>query len=314
MLWIHTPVPAGEAEDLSKRAGVGPVIAELLVRAGHRDPVIAQDFLKSELSRLEDPFLVGNLIPAVARLRTAILGREKVIVLGDYDVDGVSSTALLVSVLRRFGLDPTFVVPRRAEDGYGLSRSAIDRALEAGKPGLFIALDCGTNSHEEIAYLMGQGIDVLVVDHHRSKESAVQACILVNPHVESAVDEPPQDAWRHLCTVGLVFKLDGPGSSKQLRNENHPVASRVKLKDYLDPWRRYDRRPRALLGENRILAKNGLGILQEASRPGLRALMDVSGIATHQMIQPVDISFRLGPRINASGRLADAALSVELAA
>jgi single-stranded-DNA-specific exonuclease len=312
MRWIHTPVPAGKAEELSRSAGVGPVVAELLIRGGHADPADALEFLRPELSRLEDPFLLGNIAPAVARIRSAILARERIVVLGDYDVDGVSSTAFLVSVLRRFGLDPRFVVPRRAEDGYGLSRSAIDRALEAGRPGLFIALDCGTNSHDEIAYLSGQGIDVLVVDHHRSKDGAVQRGILVNPHVGPASGEPAQAAWQHLCTVGLVFKLMH-GLLKQLRSEGHPVAERVRLRDYLDfvaMGTIADLVP--LVGENRILAKTGLRILKETTRPGLRALMEVSGIAASQTMQPVDISFRLGPRINASGRLADAALSVEL--
>ncbi len=312
MLWIHTPLPAGEAEELSRRAGVGPVVAELLIRGGHRDAGDVQGFLKPDLSRLEDPFRLGNITTAVTRLRAAIMAREKVTVLGDYDVDGVSSTAFLVSVLRRFGLDPAFVVPRRSEDGYGLSRSAIDRALEAGRPALFIALDCGTNSHDEIAYLAGQGIDVLIIDHHRSKEAVVRQGILVNPHVGGTESGPAQPAWQHLCTVGLVFKLMH-GLLKQLRNEGHPVAARIKLRDYLDfvaMGTVADLVP--LLGENRILAKTGLRILQETTRPGLRALMEVSGISGSQTIQPVDISFRLGPRINASGRLADAALSVEL--
>jgi single-stranded-DNA-specific exonuclease len=312
MRWIHTPVPAGEAEELSRRAGVGPVVAELLIKGGHTDPAEAQEFLRPDLSRLGDPFLLGNIAAAVDRIRTAILARERIIVLGDYDVDGVSSTAFLVSVLRRFGLDPSFVVPRRSEDGYGLSRSAIDRALEAGRPALFIALDCGTNSNEEIAYLVGQGIDVLVVDHHRSKEGAGQQGILINPHVATAAGGPAQPAWQHLCTVGLVFKLMH-GLLKRLRSEGHPVAERVKLRDYLDfvaMGTIADLVP--LLGENRILAKTGLRILRETTRPGLRALMEVSGITTLQTMQPVDISFRLGPRINASGRLADAALSVEL--
>ncbi len=312
MLWVYKPVSAPQAETLSKSAGIGPVIAELLVRAGYEDPAVAAEFLNPDLSRLEDPFLVGNVVPAVERLKTAIAGRQKVIVLGDYDVDGVSSTALLVLVLRRFGLDPTFVVPRRSEDGYGLSRSAIDRALEVGRPDLFIALDCGTNSHDEVAYLVGQGIDVLVVDHHRSKEKPLDQGLLINPHVTGPNGEAPQPAWQHLCTVGLVFKLMH-GLLKQLRIENHPVAARVKLREHLDLVAMgtiADLVP--LLGENRILAKTGLRILQETARPGLRALMEVSGITNTQLIQPVDISFRLGPRINASGRLADAALSVEL--
>ncbi|HTO02662.1 MAG TPA: DHHA1 domain-containing protein, partial [Opitutus sp.] len=192
----------------------------------------------------------------------------------------------------------------------GLSRSAIDRALEGGKPDLFIVLDCGTNSHEEVAYLRSQGIDVIVLDHHRSKEAPLDG-MLINPHVH--VDETGSDgAWRHLCTVGLVFKL-AHGLLKQLRAENHPVAFRIKLRDHLDLVALgtvADLVP--LTGENRILARHGLAILQESRRPGLRALMEIAGVKPANGISPVDISFRLGPRINASGRLADAALSVEL--
>ncbi|MGH7956963.1 MAG: DHH family phosphoesterase, partial [Opitutaceae bacterium] len=162
MRWTHTPLPAVEVEALSKRAGVSRVLAELLLRAGLRDGDAAAAFLQPALAGLNDPFLLRNLEAAATRLRQAIAQREQIVVLGDYDVDGVTSTALLVMILRRFGLNPRFVVPRRSEDGYGLSRSAIDRALEAGKPHLFIALDCGTNSHVEAAYLRAQGIDVMV--------------------------------------------------------------------------------------------------------------------------------------------------------
>src|SRR5215207_4146334 len=183
MRWTHTPVASVEVEALSKRAGASRVLAELLLRAGLKDSDTAAAFLQPALAGLNDPFLLRNLEAAATRLRQAIAQREQVVVLGDYDVDGVSSTALLVMVLRRFGLNPRFVVPRRSEDGYGLSRSAIDRALEAGKPHLFIALDCGTNSHEEAAYLRAQGIDVMVVDHHRSKERPLEHGILINPHV-----------------------------------------------------------------------------------------------------------------------------------
>ncbi len=311
MRWTHKPLPASEVESFSKRAGVSAVLAELLLRAGQSVPEAVAQFLQPALASLNDPFLLRNLEAGVARLRVAIEKREEIIVLGDYDVDGVSSTALMVSILRRFDLQPRFVVPRRAEDGYGLSRSAIDRALEEGRPALFIALDCGTNSYPEIEYLQSLGIDVLIVDHHRSKEIPTTGAILINPHVNA--DESGADAaWRNLCTVGLVFKL-AHGLLKQLRTDNHPVAFRVKLRDYLDLVALgtiADLVP--LLGENRILARHGLRILQEAQRPGLRALMDVSGLRPGQGVMPVDISFRLGPRINASGRLADAALSVEL--
>ena len=309
MLWTHLPLPAADVEALARRLEVSPVLAELLLRAGIRDPAIAGQFLRPALAALQDPFQIPRLDAAVARLRQAIARREQLVVLGDYDVDGVSATALLVSVLRRFDLDPRFVVPRRLEEGYGLSRSAIDRALEAGRPDLFVALDCGTNSHDELAYLEAQGVDVIVIDHHRSKEKALAGGILVNPHVAPGDTEVP---WCNLCTVGLVFKLVH-GLLKQLRAENHPVAFRIKLKDYLDLVAMgtvADLVP--LDGENRILSRHGLQVLQQTHRRGVRALMDVSGLKPGQEIQPVDISFRLGPRINASGRLADAALSVEL--
>jgi single-stranded-DNA-specific exonuclease len=311
MRWTHTPLPAEEVEALSKRADVSRVLAELLLRAGLKDGDTAAEFLQPALAGLNDPFLLHNLESAATRLREAIVRREHVVVLGDYDVDGVSSTALLVMVLRRFGLNPRFIVPRRSEDGYGLSRSAIDRALEGGKPDLFIALDCGTNSAAEAGYLRSLGIDVLVVDHHRSKEQPIDQCLLINPHVHACAKNS-DGAWRNLCTVGLVFKLCH-GLLKQLRAENHPVAFRIKLRDHLDLVALgtvADLVP--LIGENRILARHGLRILQETQRPGLRALMEVAGVKPSQGITPTDISFRLGPRINASGRLADAALSVEL--
>ena len=309
MRWTYTPLSAEEVEALSRRAGVSPVLAELLLRRGIADGDAAELFLRPALSHLQDPFLLPNVEAASIRLSRALSEREDITVLGDYDVDGVSSTALLVSVLRRFGANPRFVVPRRSEDGYGLSRSAIDRALEPGLPDLFIALDCGTNSYEEVAYLRSRGIDVIVVDHHRSKEKHLEDGILINPHVQSVPDDA---AWHNLCTVGLVFKLMH-GLLKRLRSENNPAAFRIKLRDYLDfaaMGTIADLVP--LQGENRILARHGLRMLQQTQRPGLRALMRVAGVKPSQGILPVDISFRLGPRINASGRLADAALSVEL--
>ncbi|HWA10734.1 MAG TPA: single-stranded-DNA-specific exonuclease RecJ [Opitutaceae bacterium] len=309
MRWTHTPLPAEEVGALSRRAGVSPVLAELLLRAGLADGEAAVRFLQPALAELADPFLLANLEAGASRLREAIARREDIVVLGDYDVDGVSSTALLVGILRRFGANPRFIVPRRAADGYGLSRSAIDRALEQGKPALFIALDCGTNSHEEAAYLRSQGVDVMVIDHHRSKEPSLGQGLLINPHVHAA---PGDEAWRNLCTVGLVFKLVH-GLLKQLRAANDPVALGLKLRDDLDLVALgtvADLVP--LRGENRILARHGLRILQETRRPGLRALMEISGVRAGQEIMPVDISYRLSPRINASGRLADAALSVEL--
>ncbi|HVT72410.1 MAG TPA: single-stranded-DNA-specific exonuclease RecJ [Lacunisphaera sp.] len=310
MRWNHTPAHADGVAALARSLGTAPIVAELLVRNGLAEPDAASRFLAPKLASLGDPFQVANLDRAVARLRRALERQERVVVLGDYDVDGVCSTAILVSLLRRLGLNPAYVVPRRAEEGYGLTRPSIDRALETGRPDLFVALDCGTNSAEEVAFLAGKGIDVLVVDHHRSTAPAVSDAILINPHVHPT---PGDQAWRYLCTVGLVFKL-AHGLLKRLRDEGHTVALGIVLKDYLDLVALGTIADLVTLtGENRVFARHGLRVLAETRRPGLLALMSVSGLKGDQGgIMPSDVSFRLGPRINASGRLADAALSVDL--
>lgn len=308
MRWNYTPVHAESVEALARSLGTTPVVAELLLRAGVPEATAGR-FLQPTLASLSDPFLVVNLERAVDRLLTALRRKEKVTVLGDYDVDGVCSTTILVCLLRRLGLEPTYVVPRRAEEGYGLTATAIERALEKGCPDLFIALDCGTNSGAEVALLRARGAEVIIVDHHRSTEPPATDGILINPHVHPTPDD---GAWRYLCTVGLVFKL-AHGLLKKLRAENHPVALTIVLKDYLDLVAMgtiADLVP--LHGENRIFARHGLRVLAETRRPGLISLMQVSGLKSDQGLVPTDISFRLGPRINASGRLADAALSVDL--
>ncbi len=309
MRWNYTPLDAGSVAELAKALGTTSIVAELLLRNGLADSVPAGRFLQPTLATLGDPFLLVNLEAAVDRLLRAIKGKERVTVLGDYDVDGVCSTTILVSLLRRLGLSPAYVVPRRLEEGYGLTRTSIDRALEAGKPDVFIALDCGTNSHEEVAHLRSLGVDVIIVDHHRSTEPAATGALLINPHVNPAEGD---DAWRYLCTVGLVFKL-AHGLLKKLRAENDVVALSIVLRDYLDLVAMgtiADLVP--LTGENRVFARHGLRVLAETKRPGLLALMQVSGLKREQGLVPTDISFRLGPRINASGRLADASLSVDL--
>lgn len=310
MRWTYTAAPAETVASLARELGTSPVVAQLLWRNGLAEPTSAAQFLKPSLSTLADPFLLTNIRAAVARLIQAMERKESVAVLGDYDVDGVSSTALLVGVLRRLGLEPSYVVPRRMEEGYGLTMASIERALTANpKPDLFIALDCGTNSHAEVAHLRSRGIDVIVVDHHRSKDEPVIDALLINPHVN---ETPADGTWRNLCTVGLVFKLMH-ALLKELRVQEYPGVLEIKLRDYLDLVAMgtiADLVP--LNGENRIFARHGLQVLAQTERPGLRALMAVAGIKPEQGLTPTDISFRLGPRINASGRLADASLSVDL--
>ncbi|MGH8018067.1 MAG: single-stranded-DNA-specific exonuclease RecJ [Opitutaceae bacterium] len=308
MEWRHVPLPRERISALGRELGVSDVLAELLLRVPMASVDEARAFLDPRLSDLIDPFRLPNLEAAADRLDLAVQRGEAVSVFGDYDVDGVTSTSLLVSVLRRLGLQPHYVVPRRLEEGYGMSREAIDRTLERGRPALFLALDCGTNAVEETAYLRSFGIDVIIVDHHRSRSALPVDCILVNPHVQ----DDAGSVFNDLCTVGLVFKV-AHGLLKKRRDAGDPRAFAIKLRDYLDLVAMgtvADLVP--LVRENRILASHGLRILGTTARCGLRQLMEVSGMTFGEPPRPVDVSFRLGPRINASGRLADAAVSVDL--
>ncbi|OIO60299.1 MAG: single-stranded-DNA-specific exonuclease RecJ [Verrucomicrobia bacterium CG1_02_43_26] len=309
MIWRNPQQNLLLEKQLSKELKISEPVASMLVTFGIRNASEGRAFLESKLADLEDPFAITHLKEAAERLIQAINQKENVLIFGDYDVDGVTSAALLVSFLREFGLDPKYVVPFRLQEGYGLSQIAVERAL-AENPGidLFISLDCGTNSLKEVQYVREQGIDVTIVDHHQSTETLPEDCVIVNPHVFDKAENP----WQSLCTVGLVFKLCH-GLLKLLRESEIDKAFDLKLKDYLDfvaLGTIADMVP--LRGENRILAKQGLSVMSDMKRPGLQALFQVSGISIAQEIKPSDVSFRLGPRINASGRLADAILPINL--
>lgn len=286
-----------------------PLLAELLFRLdiGSEDDV--KQFLEPRLKNLSDPFELGNLRAAAERVVAATNKKEKIVVLGDYDVDGVTSTAFMVAFLRALGADPSYFVPLRMEEGYGMSRSALERILAEGEPPqLFIAVDCGTNSTEEVAFLREQGVDVIILDHHRSKESTPEDCLLVNPFLDENTDQP----WTSLCSAGLVFKL-AHGILKYLREIGDDRGNQIDVREFLDLAAMgtiADMVP--LRQENRILARHGLKGIAEGCRPGLKALLEASGLRENTPLRPSDISFRVGPRINASGRLADASLPVDM--
>lgn len=308
MLWTTTEINEPLAADLSAGLRVSKVMGQLLAQRDLGSIEVAEEFLRPRLAHLEDPFALSNMRAAVTRIEQAIAANESVVVFGDYDVDGVTSTVQLVHMLRTLGLEPRFCVPRRLDEGYGLSREAIDRVFAGQIPALFIALDCGTNAHEPIAYLRELGCDVIVVDHHQAKTQAPQDCIFVNPHV----NDPESAAWRNLCTAGLVFKLLH-GLLKSRREAEDPLVAEIQLKDYLDLVAMgtvADLVP--LRQENRILSWFGLRHLRANGRTGVRALAAVSGIDSSQEMTSSDISFKLAPRINASGRLADATLPIGL--
>jgi len=308
MKWIHTEADARKSHDLQEELALLPPIASILVKKGFSDLSEAERFLSPKLSHVTNPFLIPNLEVAAKRLVRAIDGLESIFVVGDYDVDGVTAVTLLVSFLRRFGLRPRYFVPKRKEEGYGLSPAIVARALESGTPKLFFALDCGTNAVEPVASLRSRGIDVVVIDHHRSKTPAPPDAILVNPN--SAFFPAPD--YSPMCTAGLVFKVLH-GVLKILRERHDARSFDIVLREYLDLVALgtiTDISP--LVGENRTMVWFGLRQIKNTKRRGLRALVSASKIADTADILPVDVSHRIGPRINASGRLADASIPVEM--
>lgn len=308
MRWIKPSLNKNLSQSIAAQTGLSLVVANILVHRGFSDLEAVEAFLNPTLGKLSDPLLPGQMLAAVERLDEALRKDESVLIFGDYDVDGVTSTTFLVHFLRRFGLNPRYVVPRRLEEGYGLTIDSLSRALGEGKPDLLIAVDCGTGSAKEVAWLREKGISVLILDHHTSKESLPQDCILVNPHVHDGADV----SWSDLCSVGLVFKFCH-AFLKVIRERGDALAENLDLREYLDLVALGTVADLVRLeGENRILVKSGLQRLKHGRRPGLCALMEVVGLRLGEDLSPVDIGFRLGPRINASGRLDDASLPIQL--
>lgn len=309
MHWNYQPICESATSNLSKSLNISYALASMLVRLDITDAIKAQKFLYPRLAHLDDPFLLNYMEDAAERLLKSINAKEEILILGDYDADGITSTSLLVNVLNQLGVKPNYIIPKRLEEGYGLTMGVVERALKIHTPSLFIALDCGTNSIKEVQFLKQKGIEVIILDHHKCKEGVLpEDAILVNPHVHGKKEAP----WGRLCTVGLVFKLVH-GLVKILKEEEDPRAKTIKLKDLLDLVALgtiADLVP--LVEENRILTYYGLNKIQHTNRPGLQALCKVSGINEGQTIKPSDVAFRLGPRINASGRLSDATLPVNM--
>ena len=275
-----------------------PCIAALLQRKGFMCADDVQAFLQPRLRSLADPFLLPGLSVAVERILKAIDQRERIVLFGDYDVDGVTSLALLADVLRAYGATPELFLPLRMEEGYGLSRESLERCWEEHHPQLLIAVDCGTSSVLEIAELQRRGTDVIVLDHHEPKSALPDCVAVVNPKIASDC------AFRYLCSVGVVFKLCH-ALLKVRPLEGFDLKARL---DLVALGTVADIVP--LHGENRILVYHGMRQLGLSQRIGIRKLMEVARVRAP--ICAEDIGFRLGPRLNAAGRLATAEKALRL--
>ena len=273
-------------------------IARLLFRKGFRSTDEVQTFLRPRLSSLSDPFLLPQMRAAVARILGALDSHERIVLFGDYDVDGVTSLALLAEMLRGYGATPELFLPLRMEEGYGLSRESVERCLEQYRPQLLIAIDCGTASAGEIAELKNRGVDVIVLDHHEPKSQLPDCVAIVNPKADSA------SPFHYLCSVGIVFKL----CHALLKTRPLPEFDLKSKLDLVALGTVADIVP--LVEENRVLVQRGAIEIGRTSRVGLRKLMQVAGV--RPPILPDDIGYRLGPRLNAAGRLSTAEKSLRL--
>ena len=311
MLWnFHDDDSSESVDSLSEEFGISKILTKLLIQREIDNKAAADSFLKPSLKNLSDPFDVSHLKEGVEYLSQSIDKKDSIFIFGDYDVDGISSIVQMVSILRIYGLDPSYCVPYRLSEGYGLTREAIDRGLNGSHPDLMIVVDCGTNSKESIDYLKSLGVFVIIIDHHQLTTELPENCLLINPHVNDLGQE--DSGWFDLSASGLVFKFLH-GLIKYRKGLNDSIANAIKLSQIIDlagMGTIADLVP--LQGENRILARYALHHLRNNKRLGLLALLKESRVSNLATLSSSDISFRLAPRINASGRLSDASLPVEL--
>ena len=291
--------------NLARKIDAPPIIAHLLVNRGMADSETAVVFLSSTLAEIHDPFLLLGMDRAVERLATALRKREKVCVYGDYDVDGITSVALLVDFFRAIGLDCFYHIPKRMEDGYGLSVAGVEYAHHQGA-NVIVTVDCGITAQKESLLCSSLGVDLIITDHHTPGDVIPQACAVINPH-QPGCPFP----YKPLAGVGVAFNLL-IALRNRLREEGiFNGTGGPNLREYLDLVALgtvADIVP--LQDENRIFVKHGLAELTRSPRAGIQALKTVAGVSG--IVGSGAVGFRLAPRLNAAGRLEDAALGVEL--
>lgn len=285
--WILRESPHGWERLLP--SDMPPILGRLLAQRGVSKEGVDR-FLRPRLAQLSNPFEIPEVDLAVERIFRAIDHQEKVCIFGDYDVDGVSSIAVLRSTLEAYGLQPHSFIPRRSSEGYGLSEAGLKRCLkQCGRPDLLISVDCGTVSNDAIATLKKTGVDTVVVDHHEIGPEGRPDCVaLVNPKASG-------DPRQYLCAAGVVFKL-AHALLKKRPLDDFDLKSAL---DLVAVATVSDIVP--LVEENRLLVRHGLRILENSNRPGLQALLKLTG--TEGRISSSDIGFRIGPRLNAAGRM-----------
>ncbi|HEY5793343.1 MAG TPA: single-stranded-DNA-specific exonuclease RecJ [Chthoniobacterales bacterium] len=295
--WI-LPGPASRslAARLAAEFRVSPLAGSVLARQGLVDSADIEPFLRPLLKQLSDPFQLPEMRAAVERIDLALRHKERIVLYGDYDVDGVASLAVLGRLLRAYGGNVECFLPHRIDEGYGLSAAGVERCFEEWSPQLLIAVDCGTNSVAEVAEMRRRGAEVIIVDHHEYAGTRPDCVALVNPKLKGE--------FTYLCSAGLAFKV----AHALLKHSPLPDFDLREMLDLVALATLADLVP--LVAENRLLVRKGLEQMRVTRWPGLAALMVEAGVKTP--VRSSDVGFQLGPRINAAGRLGTAQAALRL--
>ncbi len=303
--WTLRAPEADGWREIADAHDLHPIVARILARRGFADPSELDAFLNPSLGRMHDPGLMADMDRAVEALTDALADGGRIVVHGDYDVDGIASTALLVEFLRELDAEVDYEIPHRIDDGYGLSRSRVERIAERGCD-LLITADCGVTAHDEIAAAREAGLQVVVIDHHTVPDEHPNATALLNPHRDDC-----QFPFDGLSAAGVTFNFLVAVRRALRRADRFAADQQPSLKPMLELVALgtvADVVP--LVDENRAFVKRGLQKLDERPRPGLRALLDVAEAGGR--VTTNTIGYKLAPRINAAGRIADATACVEL--
>jgi single-stranded-DNA-specific exonuclease len=304
--WILKPQEEKRAREFAEELDSTLLVAQILLNRGIYNKEDAQRFLSSDLGSLTDPYLVNDMEKAVKRIIKALEGSEKILIYGDYDVDGVTATSLLLLFLRDIGFSAYYYIPNRVHEGYGINLESIGRFHKKGIS-LVITVDCGISSVKEIAYAKSLGMDVVVTDHHEPPVEVPDAEALINPLLENC-----SFPYKSLSGVGLAFYL-AAGLRKGLREQGFfEERTEPSLLDYIDLVALGTIADIvSLTGLNRILVRAGLEQINLKPRLGINTLLTVCGV-TRGQVDSTSVAYRLAPKINAAGRLSDASAGVRL--